>query len=575
MSNKQRLIHYLKPMRNHLIVALVFAFIFVACQIAQPFLLGRALDASKLGDRNTFFLYVFIAFGLVVFGSVAAYIFEVIVNNTSQKTIKKARDEVFEKINAISVKDFSLRRYGDIVQLEIRDMENFASGLFAVFKTLMQGIFTVAVTILMMFLVNWILAIVVILLTPLSMLMAKIVSSFSHKHYKKQSALQANLSSISLETLNNIDIVQSLNFEDASLANFVNINETLRKEGKVANFSASWVNPSTRLVNNIIYVIIGIAGVIMLSYNQDLAIVFAIMSIGRLSSFLSYTNQYSKPFNEISNVTAEYENAKASFTRINDFLNLEDDVNNGKIEINEIECVEFKNTTFAYTPDQYLFDNFNLEITKGQKVAIVGPTGAGKTSLINLLMRFYDPIDGDITINGHSILDITKESLRKNIGMVLQDTWIFSGTIADNIRYLRQEATIEEIKQAAQMSHADIFINTLPQGYDTFVSAKQGLSEGQKQMIAIARVMLLNPKLVILDEATSNIDTRSEKLITEAFDLMMKNKTSIVIAHRLSTIEKADMIIVMKDGAIVETGTHKALMEQEGFYYSLYASQYK
>ena len=574
MSNKQRLMHYLEPMRNHLIVALVFAFIFVACQIAQPFLLGRALDASKLGDRNTFFLYVFIAFGLVVFGSVAAYIFEVIVNNTSQKIIKKARDEVFEKINAISVKDFSLRRYGDIVQLEIRDMENFASGLFAVFKTLMQGIFTVAVTILMMFLVNWILAIVVILLTPLSMLMAKIVSSFSHKHYKKQSALQANLSSISLETLNNIDIVQSLNFEDASLANFVNINETLRKEGKVANFSASWVNPSTRLVNNIIYVIIGIAGVIMLSYNQDLAIVFAIMSIGRLSSFLSYTNQYSKPFNEISNVTAEYENAKASFTRINDFLNLEDDVNNGKIEINEIECVEFKNTTFAYTPDQYLFDNFNLEITKGQKVAIVGPIGAGKTSLINLLMRFYDPVKGDIKINGHSILDITKQSLRKYRYGAPRYLDIFRNNCGQ-YSLLKARSHDRRNKRSCEKSHADIFINTLPQGYDTFVSAKQGLSEGQKQMIAIARVMLLNPKLVILDEATSNIDTRSEKLITEAFDLMMKNKTSIVIAHRLSTIEKADMIIVMKDGAIVETGTHKALLEQEGFYYSLYASQYK
>lgn len=575
MNNQARLIHYLKPLRGRLIVALVFAFLFVFASIAQPFLLGRALDASKAGERSTFLIYVFIAFALVVVGTVSSYIFEVIVNNASQKIIKNARDEVFEKINAISVSDFSTRRYGDIVQLEIRDMENFASGLFAVFKTLMQGIFTVMVTILMMFMVNWILAIVVILLTPLSVLMAKIVSSFSHQHYTKQSQLQANLSSISLETLNNIEIVQALNYQSTSFAAFNTKNEELRKEGKIANFSASWVNPSTRLVNNIIYVIIGIAGIIMLSHDQDLAIVFAVMSLGRLSSFLAYTNQYSKPFNEISNVAAEYENAKASFSRINAFLNLANDINEGKLEIDGITSIKFKNTTFAYTPDTRLFENFNLEIKKGQKVAVVGPTGAGKTSLINLLMRFYDPVSGDIEINNHSILDITKESLRKNIGMVLQDTWIFSGTIADNIRYLKPSASQEEMIEASKKSHADIFINTLPQGYNTFVSAKNGLSEGQKQMIAIARVMLLNPQLVILDEATSNIDTRSEKLITEAFDRMMINKTSIVIAHRLSTIEKADVIIVMNDGAIVETGSHQALMEQQGFYYSLYASQYK
>ena len=571
MKAKQRLFTYLKPFRSSLVAALIFALLFVVAQIGQPFLLGRALDANE----QEFFVYVFVALGLAILGTIFAYLFEVIVMNISQKIIKKARDEIYQKINAISLKDFDQKTHGDLVLLEIRDMENLSAGLFAIFKTLMQGIFTIIVTIIMMVMVNWILALGVIVLSPLSMIMAKIVSGFSHKHYKKQSQLQADISSISLETLNNIDIVQSLNYEGESIEKFRTSNEKLQKEGRIAQFSASWVNPSTRLVNNIIYVLIGVSGVIMLAYDEKLAIVFAVMTIGRLSSFLSYTNQYSKPFNEISNVAAEYENAKASFNRINDFLNMDDDVNEGKENIANIETIEFKNMSFSYDENKSLIEGFNLTIKKGQKVAIVGPTGAGKTTLINLIMRFYDPVSGDICINGESSLDITKESLRQKIGMVLQDTWIFSGTILDNIRYFKKNASEEEIKEAAHKAHADIFINTLPDGYMTKVSNKSGLSEGQRQMIAIARVMLLNPELVILDEATSNIDTRSEMLITAAFDQMMKEKTSIVIAHRLSTIEKADVIIVMKDGSIVETGNHKELMNKQSFYYSMYSSQYK
>ena len=571
MKAKNRLFAYLEPFRKSLAIALVFALLFVVAQIGQPFLLGRALDANQ----HDFYIFVFVALALAISGTVFAYLFELIVMNVSQKIIKRVRDEVYEKINAISVNDFDQKTHGDLVLLEIRDMENLSAGLFAVFKTLMQGIFTIIVTIVMMVMVNWILALGVIILSPLSMIMAKIVSGFSHKHYKKQSELQADISSISLETLNNIDIVQSLNYEDQSIEIFDKSNEKLKKEGRIAQFSASWVNPSTRLVNNIIYVLIGITGVIMLSYDTKLATVFAVMTIGRLSSFLSYTNQYSKPFNEVSNVAAEYENAKASFNRINDFLNLENDVNEGKENVDKIETIEFKNMSFSYDENRPLIEDFNLAIKKGQKVAIVGPTGAGKTTLINLLMRFYDPVSGDIVINGLQSSTVTKQSLRQNIGMVLQDTWIFTGTILDNIRYFRQTASEEEVKEAAKKAHADIFINTLPDGYLTKVSNKAGLSEGQRQMIAIARVMLLNPELVILDEATSNIDTRSEMLITEAFDTMMKEKTSIVIAHRLSTIEKADVIIVMKDGAIVETGNHQELMKKQSFYYSLYSSQYK
>ena len=575
MTAKKRLFTYLKPLKGALIVATIFSLFFVAAQIAQPFLLGRALDASKEGNKEIFNVYVFIALGLAILGVISAYIFEVIVMNSSQKAIKHARDDIYQKINNIAIKDFDNKYRGDLLLLEIRDMENYAAGLFAVFKTLIQGVFTVVITIVMMLLVNWILAVGVIVLSPLSVLMARFVSRFSSKHYKKQSELQARISSISLETLNNIDIVQSLNHEEASIKAFNEQNDILKKEGVVASFSASWVNPSTRLVNNIIYVIIGILGIIMLSYEPDLLPLFAVMSIGRLSSFLSYTNQYTKPFNEISGVANEYEAAKASFNRINDFLNIDNDINEGVDKINDIESISFKDMSFSYNPERKLIENFSLNIKKGQKVAIVGPTGAGKTTLINLLMRFYDPLSGDIYINDKSYLEINKTSLRSNIGMVLQDTWIFNGTIMDNIRYLKKGASEEEVVEAAKKAHADIFIETLPNKYQTTVSNKSGLSEGQRQMIAIARVMLLNPNLVILDEATSNIDTRSEKLITDAFDQMMKEKTSIVIAHRLSTIEKADIIIVMKDGAIVETGNHKELMNKQGFYYSLYSSQYK
>lgn len=575
MKTKERLFSYLRKESKSLMIAIFFALLFVAAQIAQPFLLGRALDASKVDNFTSFNIYVYVALGLILIGVICGYLFEVIVMNVSQRIIKRARDDVYQKINAISLKDFDKKRHGDIVQLEIRDMENFASGLFAIFKTLLQGIFTVIITIIMMLMVNWILALGVIILTPLSMIMARIVSRFSYKHYRKQSELQAGLSTISLEALNNIDIVQSLNYEEQSVNQFEDINKKLQKEGRVALFSASWVNPSTRLVNNIIYVIIGVAGIIMLMNNDALVTLFAVMSIGRLSSFLSYTNQYSKPFNEISNVTSEYENARAAFKRINDFLNINDDINEGTSDIKEIKTIEFKDMSFSYDADRKLIENFNLEIKKGQKVAIVGPTGAGKTTLINLLMRFYDPVSGDILINNQSYLDIAKSSLRNKVGMVLQDTWIYSGTILDNIRYYNRDASEEEVKEAAKKAHADIFINNLPKGYMTKVSNKHGLSEGQRQMIAIARIMLINPELVILDEATSNIDTRSEMLINKAFDTMMNEKTSIVIAHRLSTIQKADMIIVMKDGAIVETGNHNQLMNKKGFYYSLYSSQYK
>ena len=575
MNSKKRFLSYLKYEKKNVFFLVLTALIFVIGQLSQPFLLGKALDYGRESNNNLFIVMLSISLGLAVLGTFAGYLFEVLAGDISQNIIKKMRDDIYEKINSISIKDFDVRTSGNLLQLEIRDMENVASGIFAVFKSLVQGIFTIIVTIIMMFMVNWILALGVILLSPLSALMSSFVARFSHKHFQKSAKLQAELNSLSLETIKNIEVVQSLNYEKEALEKFRKKDEELRKEAKVSQFSAAWVNPSTRLVNNTIYVIIGVIGIIMLAYDTKLAIVFAVMSIGRLSSFLSYTNQYSKPFNEISSVISEYETAKFSLKRVNEFLNLENDVDDGKNSVDHIESIEFKNMYFSYSEKQKLIEDFSLKIQKGQKVAIVGPTGAGKTTIINLIMRFYDPVKGEILVNGINNRDIKKNSLRKNIGMVLQDTWIFEGTIYENIAYTKKNASKEEVIEAAKKAHADTFIDLLPDGYDTRINAKEGLSEGQKQMIAIARVMLLNPEVVILDEATSNIDTRSEKLITNSFDEMMENKTSIVIAHRLSTIEQADIIIVMKDGHIIETGKHQDLIKSKGFYYLMYSSQFQ
>lgn len=575
MSNKKRFFSYLNKQKKNVVLIILFSLLFVVAQISQPFLIGRALDFAKNNDDQSFYIYLFVALGLVVVGTISGYIFEVVVGALSQNMIKDIRDDVYEKINSISVSRFDLYSQGDLIQLEIRDVENIATGVFAVFKSLIQGLLTIVITIVLMFMVNWILAIAVIILSPLSMLMSSFVARFNHKHFKKQAALQAELNALSLEAISNIDIVQSLNYEEKAIERFEEINEKLQKEGQIAQFSASWINPSTRLVNNTIYVVIGIAGIVMFLYDDKLALVFAVMSIGRLSSFLSYTTQYSKPFNEVSGVIGEYEAAKYSFRRINEFLNNNDDLDDGKETINHIDSIRFENFYFSYNEKQKLIEDFSLEIKKGNKVAIVGPTGAGKTTLINLIMRFYEPQKGELLFNDIKASSISKKSLRASIGMVLQDTWICNGTILDNIRYTKPDASEEEIVAACQKSHADTFINMLPEGYHTKISSSEGLSEGQKQMIAISRVMLLNPEIVILDEATSNIDTRSEKLISQAFDDIMKEKTSIVIAHRLSTIENADIILVLKDGKIIEKGSHQELMKMKQFYYSMYSSQFK
>ena len=575
MSSKERLKRYLFKEKGKIILGVSLCLLYVVCQISQPFLLGRALDTVSNNDQKMFLTYLIICLVLTIIGGAFYYFFEITIGYVSQNIIRDMRKDIYLKMNSVSIKEFDTRTHGDLLQLEIRDIENVANGIFAVFKTLFQGIFTIILTIIMMVVANWILALGVIILSPLSVVVSYFVSSFNHRHFKKQAELQSEINSISLEAISNLELLQSLNYEEESLNKFKEVDKKLKKEGRIALFSASWVNPSTRLVNNTIYVAVGVVGIIMLAFDQKLAAIFAVMTIGRLSSFLSYTTQYTRPFNDVSNVVSEYEVAKSSFERINKFLEMDNDIDEGQEKVDEINDIKLENVYFSYNPKYPLIENFSLNIKKGNKVAIVGPTGAGKTTLINLIMRFYEPDSGDIKINDVSYRDIQKSSLRNNVGMVLQDTWIFHGTILDNVKYTKVDASREEVIEACKKAHVDAFINALPDGYDTYVDGKEGLSEGQKQMIAIARVMLRNPNLVILDEATSNIDTRSEMLITKAFDMMMKEKTSIVIAHRLSTIKSADIIIVMKDGHIVETGNHKELMESKGFYYKLYSSQFE
>lgn len=575
MNFKKRFFSYLIPQKKLIVTVSVFVLIFLLSQLSQPFLVGKALNAALAGNKDSFLVIVIICFVLSLLGAIADFVFEYSVGIMTQKVIYEIRKDVYQKFNTVSIDTIFKEKHGDLVQLEIGDVENVANGLFSVFKSLIEGVLSVIITIIMMFTVNWILALGVILLSPLSILMSHFVAQFSHKYFKKQAKLQSDLNSISLEAIDNIDCLQSLNYQSRSIESFKDQDEELRKEGKIAQFSASWTNPTTRLVNNTIYAIIGIAGIIMIPYSSALSAYHAVMNIGNLSSFLSYTTQYTKPFNEISGVLSEYESAVFSFKRIDAFLAKEDDIDVGSEDVTDINEIQFKDMFFSYEKDQKLIENFNETIHKGEKVAIVGPTGAGKSTLINVLMRFYDPTKGSVLYNGKEGTSIKKSLLRKNFGMVLQETWIFTGTIMDNVRYAKPSASDEEVISACKRAHADTFINTLPEGYNTKVSAKQGLSEGERQMLTIARVMLLEPDIVILDEATSNVDTRTEKLITDAFDRLLENKTSIVIAHRLSTIRNSDLILVLKDGHIIEQGSHNALMEKQGFYYSMYASQFR
>ncbi len=573
MDEKKRFVAYLLPEKKSIGVILFSVLVFLLSRLSQPFLVGKALDSALEGKEKVYLVLVLVTLGLSILGAVSDFVFEYTVGVRTQKRIRRRRNDVYAKFNKVPIGLLFQRREGDLVQLEIGDVENVANGLFSVFKSLIEGVLSIVLTIVLRFCVNWILALAAIVLSPLSLFVSRFVASFSHQHFKKQAKLQSRLNQVSLEAINNSDILQAMNYQQRSYQTFKKEDDRLYKEGKTALFSASWPNPTTRLVNNIIYALIGISGIIRIGYSSAYPILSR--SIGRLSSFLSYTSEYTKPFNEISGVLSEYESAKFSFARINRFLNSSEDVDEGTKEVTGIEEIRFDHRNFSYEPSQRLIEDFNEVIHKGEKVAIVGPTGAGKSTLVNVLRRFYDPTGGAVLYNGVKGTKIKKSSLRSNFGRVLQETWIFSGTIRDNVRYAKPEASDDEVIDACKRAHADTFIRTLPYGYQTLVSSKEGLSDGERQRITIARVMLLEPDIVILDEATSNVDTRTEKLIGDAFDSLLKGKTSIVIAHRLSTIKEADLILVLKEGHIIESGSHDCLRKKKGFYYQRYSSQFR
>lgn len=551
------------------ILILGLALINVMATLYIPVLVGDAVD--HIVDKGVVYfdaLYpiLFQMAICIVVGNVFGYLYEYIMSVVSEGMVLDLRKETFSKITHLPLAYVDSHRHGDIVSLLISDIEQVSNGLLQGFKQLYRGVIMIVATLVFMFIIKWEVALIVVLVTPLSLFVAAFISKKSHQYFVKQAKAKGVLSGYILEMVTNQKKIKSLCYEEEAIQAFEKMNQELYDVGIHAQFVSSTTNPCTRFVNGLVYALVGIVGAILVIEDPT-----QLFTVGKLSSFLTYANQYTKPFNEISGVISEVQSAFASYKRVEEVLSEPNEIDEGtqKIEL-PVDRVEFRHVAFSYTPEKPLITDFNLTIEKGQKVAIVGPTGCGKTTMINLLLRYYDPVRGGIYIDGENTLHIQKENLRKTYGLVLQDTWIFKGTVFENIAYAKPNATKEEVIQAAKLAHADSFIRRLPQGYDTMINATSGLSQGEKQLITIARLMMMVPDVVILDEATSSIDTRTEKKIVDAFNYMMNGRTSFVIAHRLSTIREADMIIVMNQGNIVEVGNHQTLLAKKGFYEKLY-----
>ena len=568
-----RIIKYLSKYKAAIITSLVLALASVAGQLAIPVLQGRAIDRI-VGEGNVDFkgIMQIITIILITVGAVAAiqWIMNVINNKITFSIIRDIRKDAFDKLQILPVNYVDTHSTGDIVSKVISDVDQFADGLLMGFTQFFTGVMTILGTLVFMFIYDWKITLVVVLVTPLSFFVASYVSKKTYSMFKKQSEARGEQTGLIDEIIGNEKIVQAYGREDESLETFDEINERLRKYSLKAIFFSSLTNPSTRFINNIVYALVIFIGAF--------TVIGGGITVGALSALLSYANQYMKPFNEISGVITELQNAVACAGRVIDLIEEEPVTPDEQdvLVVNEGEGkIELKNVSFSYTKEKKLIENLNLKVKPGQKVAIVGPTGCGKTTVINLLMRFYDVNEGGIMVEDKDIRKITRKSLRENYGMVLQETWLKSGTIRDNIVTGKPDATDEEVIAAAKAAHAHGFIRRLPKGYDTVIGEDGGnLSQGQKQLLCIARVMLCLPPMLILDEATSSIDTRTEMKIQEAFGTMMKGRTSFIVAHRLSTIQSADIILVMRDGNVVEQGSHKELLELNGFYSQIYNSQF-
>lgn len=568
-----RVLRYMKHDWPFIMLSLVFATVSVILTLYVPILTGDAIDHivdKGLVDFGGLLSVLKVIVICVLITALAQWLMNVCNNRITYKVVQNIRAEAFCKIQILPVKYIDGHSHGDVVSRVIADVDQFSDGLLMGFTQLFTGVMTIVGTLFFMVTINWKIALVVVCVTPVSLFVASFIAKKTYSMFRLQSETRGEQTALIDEMIGNQKVVQAYCHEDESLERFDEINERLRKCSLKAIFFSSITNPSTRFVNSLVYTSVGLTGA--------LSVLAGDFSVGRLSSFLSYANQYTKPFNEISGVVTELQNALACAARIFELIEEEPqtpDAEDALVLTKPDGTVELSHVSFSYVPERKLIEDFNLAVKPGQRVAIVGPTGCGKTTIINLLMRFYDVTKGEIKVSGTDIRDITRQSLRESYGMVLQETWLKSGTIRENITMGKPDATQEEMIAAAKASHAHGFIRRLPDGYDTVITEDGGnLSQGQKQLLCIARVMLCLPPMLILDEATSSIDTRTELKIQNAFATMMQGRTSFIVAHRLSTIREADVILVMKDGAIIEQGNHEELLKQNGFYANLYQSQF-
>lgn len=572
-----RVLQYVKPYRVLVIISLLCACVSAAAQLLIPVLTGKAIDQMiGAGQVNLSGVLVFAVWIAVVaaLSAIAQQFLATSNNKIAYNISRDLRNAAFHKLQRLPLSYLDAHPSGDLVSRMIADVDTFSDGLLMGFTQLFTGVVLIVGTLTIMLIKNWMIALLVVVLTPLSMFVASFIARKTHHYFTEQARVRGQQTALINELIEGQKVVQSFGHEAASLSDFDCINDELGRVSLNATFFSSLTNPSTRLVNNIIYAAVALVGA--------LSAVGGGISVGDLSVFLSYASQYAKPFNEISGVVTELQNALACAARVFSLLDEDDrvpDKENAAV-LSPKGTVDLKDVCFRYVPDRPLIEGFNLHVKPGQRIAIVGPTGCGKTTMINLLMRFYDVNSGAILVDGTDIRDATRHSLRKSFGMVLQDTWLKAGTIRDNIAYGRPDASEEDVIAAAKAAHAHSFIRRLPDGYDTVITENGGnISQGQKQLLCIARVMLGGengelPPMLILDEATSSIDTRTEIKIQSAFARLMNGRTSFIVAHRLSTIQEADVILVMKDGHIIEQGTHKELLKKQGFYANLYQSQF-
>ena len=574
----KRVLQFIKPYQILMLFSLLFALVTVVTTLYAPIVTGNAIDLIIDKGRVDFdgLKGLLLKYAIVILiTALSQWLMSLCNNKITYKVVMDIRTRVFDRLNHLPLRYIDNKQYGEVVSRVINDVDQFSEGLLMGFTQLFTGVITIFGTLIFMFSVNWKISLVVVLITPVSLFVASFIANRTYNMFRLQSESRGTMTALIDEMVGNQKIVQAFCYEDDAIERFDEINEELTGYSLNATFFSSLTNPSTRFINSLVYAGVGIVGA--------LTAVRGGISVGQLSCFLSYANQYTKPFNEISGVVTELQNAIACAARVFELLDEPvetPDALDCKVltteEVKEKSDIVLEHVAFSYDPEKPLIKDLNLSIKKGQRVAIVGPTGCGKSTLINLLMRFYDIDKGCIKINDTSIYDITRDSLRNNYGMVLQETWLKSGTIAENIAYGKPDATREDIIAAAKACHAHSFIKRMPQGYDTVMGEDGGsLSQGQKQLLCIARVMLEIPPMLILDEATSSIDTRTEIRVQNAFAKLMKGRTSFVVAHRLSTIKESDVILVMKDGDIIEQGTHEGLLSQNGFYAQLYNSQYK